>query len=249
MRERILVVEDDGIIRSNICELLELENYATLQASDGEEAFALLQTKKVSLIISDWIMPTIDGIQLLQKIKESGNLAHIPFIFLTAKIMVADKLNALKIGADDYLVKPFLHEELYFRCRNAIESRKAIIGKMISDSKPSILPSKEEVFIVKLRAFIQDNYTNENLSLADFIAFFNMGDSNFQKYVKRLTGKSVFDLVSEQRLEIAYQILSSRNATISEVIFSCGFKNANYFTKKFKDYFGVLPSKVYQVNK
>lgn len=246
MKEKVLVVEDDPIIRSNICDMVELDGIGTFQAFNGVEAMMIINTKKIALIITDWIMPEMDGLELLQKVKQSPSLAHIPVIMLTAKVQIEDKLDALHLGADDYLVKPFSSRELFLRVRNLLESRRKLTGKIITTGEMTDLQRMEDRFVADLREFIQANLSNDKLALADFTDHFNMGVSNFQKHVKKLTGKSVIEILFEYRLERAYELISTRTCTVSEAVFRCGFKNGYYFTKKFKQYYGVLPSKLYQ---
>jgi DNA-binding response OmpR family regulator len=244
MKDIILVVEDDPIIRSNICDMLELEGYKTLQAANGDEALLIINSKKINLIISDWMMPKMDGVNLLANLKKSKLTYSIPFIILTAKSMSEDKLNALELGADDFLTKPFLSKELFLRCKNKLSLQKnKLSGELISGISLNEIQTKDELFLKELKKYIALNYSHENLKLAQIAAHFIMGTSNMQKYVKKLTGKTVFELIFEQRLIKAHELVLEKKLSISEIASINGFKNSYYFTRKYKAHFGILPSK------
>ncbi|OYU95441.1 MAG: hypothetical protein CFE21_09860 [Bacteroidetes bacterium B1(2017)] len=242
--DKILLCEDDPVLRHNISNLLELEGYQVYQASNGLEAKQLLKVKRVVLILSDWSMPIMDGIELLKFAKSEPNLKHVPFIFLTAKTTIEDKLEALNLMADDFITKPFSLQELVLKCRNNIENRKLIIKSTLSQSDDKEYISRDQKFLTEIKAFIDLNLSNENLSLLDFGNEFPMSISSIQKNIKRVCGKSLFQLILEARLLKAKDMIEADTAPISEILFQCGFNNHNHFTKKFKLHFGVLPSKL-----
>lgn len=247
MKETILIVEDDPIIRSNICDMLALEGYEILQATDGEEALLMLRAKKINLIISDWMMPKMDGLNLLYNLKKSKLTRSIPFIMLTAKSILEDKISALELGADDFLLKPFLAKELYLRCKNKLSLQKSKLSEeLLSKHSTDELQTKDEFFLLELKKFIAINYSNENLKLSQIADHFIMGTSNLQKYVKKLTGKSIFEIIFEERLIKAHEMVLQRKLSISEIASINGFKNSYYFTRKYKAYFGNLPSKSFK---
>jgi DNA-binding response OmpR family regulator len=244
MKDVVLVVEDDPIIRSNISEMLELEGYKILQAANGEEAILIIKSKKIDLIVSDWIMPKMDGANLLINLKSSKLTRSIPFIILTAKSLMEDKLNALELGADDFLIKPFSAKELFLRCKNKLILQKNKLSEdLLSNFSQEELQTKDDVFLNDLKNFIAQNYSNQNLTLSQIAEHFIMGTSNLQKQVKKLTGKSIFEILFEQRLLKAHELVIEKRLSISEIADISGFKNSYYFTRKYKTYFGVLPSK------
>ena len=244
MADKVLLVEDDPILRSNIASLLEMEGYHVYQASNGLEAKQLLKVKRVSLILSDWMMPISDGIDLLKHVKSDSNYAHLPFIFLTAKTTMEDKLTALHLMADDFITKPFSFQELVLKCRNSIENRKQVVNSKFLEHKDSNYVSRDQKFLAQVMDFIHENLSNENLSLSDFGLHFPMSISSIQKNIKRICGQSLFQLILEARLKKAKAMIESDTAPISEVLYKCGFNNHNHFTKKFKEHFGILPSKL-----
>lgn len=244
--DKILLCEDDPVLLSNITNLLELEGYQVYQASNGLEAKKILKVKRVVLILSDWSMPILDGIELLKFTKSDPNLSHIPFIFLTAKTTIEDRLVALNLMADGYITKPFSLQELVLKVRNNIENRKLIVKSTLSQGNEQVYVSRDQKFLTEIRAFIELNLSNENLSLLDFGNEFPMSISSIQKNIKRVCGKSLFQLILEARLLKAKNMIEADAAPISEILFQCGFNNHNHFTKKFKLHFGVLPSKLYK---
>ena len=245
MLDKILVVEDDLILSENLFSLLEMEGFHVYKASNGLEALKLIKSKRIALILSDISMPVMDGFELLKHVKSNKNYAHIPFIFLTAKTALEDKLSALDLMADDFITKPFIAQEIILKCRNNIDNRKKVIQSYLSKgTSEGNYTSRDQKFMTELKAYIDKNLPNESLSLKDLGNAFPMSTSSIQKHVKRILGKSIFQLILEMRLEKAKEILESKALNVTEVIKECGFKNHNYFTKKFKEMYGTLPSKL-----
>jgi DNA-binding response OmpR family regulator len=244
LADKIIVCEDDSILRSNISAALEMEGYHVYQASNGIECKQLLLAKRVSLLVSDWAMPGMDGIELLNFVKCDKRFSHIPFIFLTAKSEIEDKLFALGLMADDYITKPFSLHELVFKCRNSIENRKQVIIANLVDNVESKFDSRDQKFLIQIKEFINKNIANDELALSDFALEFPMSVSSIQKNIKRICGQSLFKLIIDMRLQKAKNMISANAAPISEVLYHCGFNNHNHFTKKFKDKYGILPSKL-----
>ncbi len=247
--DKILVVEDDPVLRTNIADALEYEGYQVYQASNGREAQQLLKAKRVVLIISDWAMPVMDGLELLKFAKSEPDISHIPFIILTAKVTIEEKLTALQLMADDFITKPFLLKELLLKSRNNIENRKRVVKSQFKKSEKEEYVSRDQKFLSEIKEFIHKNLKNENLSLSDFGKEFPMSISSIQKNIKRICGKSLFQVILEARLIKARDMIVSNVAPISEILFMCGFNNHNHFTKKFKEQFGILPSKLFRHEK
>jgi len=244
LADKIIICEDDSNLRSNISSALEMEGYHVYQAFNGIEAKQLLLAKRVSLLVSDWAMPGMGGIELLNFVKSDKRFSHIPFIFLTAKSEIEDKLLALGLMADDYITKPFSLHELVFKCRNNIENRKQVIIANLVDNVESKFDSRDQKFLSQIKEFINKNIANDELALSDFSSEFPMSVSSIQKNIKRICGQSLFKLIIDMRLQKAKNMIEANAAPISEVLYHCGFNNHNHFTKKFKDKYGILPSKL-----
>jgi DNA-binding response OmpR family regulator len=246
LHDKILICEDDVTLRENIRTMLELHDFHVFVAANGLEAIKLLNLKRINLVITDWMMPEMTGIELLSYIKRTQNIAHIPVILLTARSDKSDKYEALKAMAEDYITKPFDMQELLLKCRNHIESRKLMLATFILEQEGNVYEPRDQKFIQEIKDIIHQNISNEKLSLADFMQRFNMSKSSFQKNVKRVFGMSIFDLVIETRLSRAKEILEQDAMNVADVVLECGFKNHNFFTKKFKEKYGILPSKIRQ---
>lgn len=243
LNDKILVCEDDRGLRENISTILELEGFQVYEASNGKEALQLLLLKRINLVIADWMMPEITGIDLLKEIKANQKLSHIPVIMLTAKNEQTDKYEALIAMAEDYITKPFDMKELSLKCKNHIANRKLVLSSFVLEKEETVYEPRDHKFITEIKEIINENLTNEKLNLNDFIAKFNMSKSSFQKNVRRVFGKSIFDIVIDTRLLKAKEILEQDAMSVAEAVVECGFKNHNFFTRKFKEKFGVLPSR------
>lgn len=248
MSDKILVVEDDAILKENLIALLEMDGFHAYGASNGAEALKILKSKRIALILSDIAMPVMDGVELLKHVKDNTAYAHIPFLMLTARTSLEDKLNALDLMADDFITKPFSAKEVTLKCRNHIENRKRVIKSLVATSEETSYTSRDQKFVNDLNAFIEKNLGNKELMLQDLVQAFPMSTSSIQKNVKRILGKSVFQVILDARLLKAKEILDSKAMNVTQVIQTCGFKNHNHFTRKFKEKFGVLPSKTDKAN-
>jgi DNA-binding response OmpR family regulator len=244
LADKIIVCEDDAVLRKNISAALEMEGYHVYEASNGMEAKQLFLSKRVSLIVSDWAMPVMDGLDLLKFAKSDARFMHIPFLFLTAKTTVDNKLTALGLMADDYITKPFSLHELVYKCRNNIENRKQVIIANLVNDVESNFDSRDQRFLQQIKQFIDKHIANDELALSDFAAEFPMSVSSIQKNIKRICGQSLFRLIIDMRLQKAKNMIEADAAPISEILYHCGFNNHNHFTKKFKDKYDILPSKL-----
>lgn len=243
-RPMIMVVEDNQEIGEYICQSLSPE-YATCQAANGEEAISMLNTQNPDLIISDVMMPVMDGMEMTRCIKENFSTSHIPIILLTAKSGIEDQIAGVEQGADAYIVKPFNSSYLKAVTNNLIEQRRQVIAKF-RDNKtidPSTLKvsSKDEEFLQKLVGYIENNHSEEFTieELADTLC---VSRTVFYNKVKGLTGLSPVEFVRQLKLKIAAHLLT-QGYNVSEAAIKVGFSDARYFSRQFKALFGHLPSK------
>ena len=241
----LLIVEDHIDLRKFICLCLGTE-YEYLEAGNGKEGLQLAIAELPSLVLSDIMMPEMDGVELCNKIKQDHRTNHIPVILLTAKASEESKLHGLDRGADDYIIKPFNKDELVLKIRNQILAQKRVQEKirleLLSGSTLINAVSSDEKFIARIKEIIESRMSDEQLgveSLADEI-----GLSRVQLYrkVNALTGISVNDFIRKLRLQKGAQLLSQNWGTIAEIAYEVGFSNPSYFSKCFKDQFGVIPS-------
>lgn len=243
-RTKIMVVEDNREIAEYICQSLSPEYFSCI-AGNGEEAINMLSSQNPDLIISDVMMPVMDGMEMTRAVKENFATSHIPVVLLTAKSSVEDHISGAEHGADAYIVKPFNASYLKAVVNNLIEQRKAIIAKF-RDNKtidPSTLRvnSKDEEFLRKLISFVEDNHTEE-FSIEQLANEMCVSRTVFYNKVKGLTGMSPVEFVRQLKLKVAAHLLT-QGYNVSEAAMKVGFNDARYFSRQFKALFGHLPSK------
>lgn len=244
----ILIVEDNDDMLQFIKNELK-PDYNILLASDGVEGLKVAKSKVPDLIISDIMMPNMDGIEYCQKIKSSIKTCHIPLILLTAKIDVETKYKGIEIGADDFIPKPFEVEYLKLKVKNLLQSREEL-RKLFQKSysiEPSTLAvtSLDEKFLISLRNAIDERMSDAEFSISTLETEMAMSHASFYRKIKSLTGESGQELLQNMRLKRAKQILSeNKGLRISEVAYMVGFTNSKYFSKCFKKKFGYTPSEI-----
>lgn len=223
---------------------LELQ-YNVEIASNGEEAWEMIQQKRPDLIISDVMMPVMDGIELCKLIKNNQPTAHIPVILLTARQAVESKVEGLEIGADDYVTKPFNMTVLTLRIRKLIElSHYKQISHSTIDPTPSniVITSLDEKLVEKAIKYVEDNISRSELSVEELSSELGMSRVHLYKKLLQITGKTPIEFIRTIRLKRAAQLLRESQLYVSEIAYEVGFNNPKYFSKYFKDEFGVLPS-------
>lgn len=240
----ILVVEDNPDLREMIKENLS-DNYSVLKAENGVKGLRLAEETIPDLIISDIMMPEMDGYELSRKIKTNEKTNHIPVILLTAKAETKDKLEGLETGADDYLVKPFNSDELKVRVKNLIKIRKQMREKYQSQMliKPSdvVVPSSQKVFIDKLTSIIEKNISDENFSVEILSEEIGLSRSQLHRKVKAITNQSPSEFIRDFRLQRAAELLKQDAGNIAEIAYLVGFNSQAYFTKVFQELYHQTP--------
>jgi DNA-binding response OmpR family regulator len=241
----LLIVEDNSDVRSYIISHLE-EDYRILEAVDGEDGLNQAIKHIPDLIISDVMMPKIDGFELCNKLKKDERTSHIPIIMLTAKATSKDKIEGYETGADDYIMKPFDATELKARIKNLIEQRRKLQEHF---KKEGLLKIDDKEITSIDKKFLQNVITiiNRHLSDTDFTAEMfaeelSMSRRNLDRKLIALSGESTNDIIKRLRLTHAAQLLSQNFGNISEVALEVGFSNPAYFSKCFSEQFGLSPS-------
>ncbi|MFT4071312.1 MAG: two-component regulator propeller domain-containing protein [Dysgonamonadaceae bacterium] len=257
-KQVILIVEDDNDLREFIKNSLS-EHYSVLDASNGKEGYELAVNRYPDFILSDVMMPEMDGFELLQRIKENKNTSHIPFILLTAKTDIDSKLQGLTYGADDYITKPFSVKYLRVRMENIMKTRHELFllfRDKDSFSMPATATSTEhaerteeiqitpqdEEFVSKIKAFILDNIDNSNFVVEDLAREMLMSRTVFFKKLKALTGLAPVEFIREIKIRYAAEMILKEDYTIKEIAFMVGFADTKYFTQCFKQIFECTPS-------
>ena len=243
----LLIVDDNEDFRIFMRYSLELQ-YRVKLAVNGKEAWEMMQEELPDLVISDVMMPQMDGNELCRLIKQDKRTAHIPVILLTARQNTEAKLEGLQTGADDYVTKPFNMTILVLRIRKLIElSRYHRVTQGMIDPAPSeiVITSLDEKLIEKAIKYVEDNMSRTELSVEDLSRELGMSRVHLYKKLLQITGKTPIEFIRVIRLKRAAQLLRESQLHVSEVAFEVGFNNPKYFSRYFKDEFGVLPS-VYQ---
>lgn len=250
---RVLVADDDEEIRNYVCQELAPEYHIT-ESANGKEALALALKEAPDLIISDIMMPEMDGIALCRKIKQHVNLNHIPVILLTAKSEEADNLEGIATGADAYIVKPFHTGILLTTIHNLIRNREMLRNNFCGNQQQEdkvqkvMVKSSDEKLLEKIMAIISKNIENPSLSVERLAREVGMSRVHLHRKTKELTNQSTRDLIRNTRLQQAANLLSDKNINISEVAFAVGFSSLATFSTAFREFYGVPPS-TYMENK
>lgn len=246
-RYTILVVDDNQDMKQFLTSILEKE-YAVESAEDGESAKRIIQTKPVDLIITDLMMPNVDGLELTQYVRENPETDHIPVILLTAKTAIESRLLALKKGADDYIAKPFEPEYLRARVNNIMAQRKQLEQSYrqrlmrLESPKTADKHNTADVFLAKLLDIMDRQLDNNTLTVDDLVEEMGMGRTVFFNKLKTMTGLSPVEFVREIRIKRAAQLLEESKYNITEVTYMVGMNDSRYFAKCFKNTYGVTPS-------
>jgi signal transduction histidine kinase/ligand-binding sensor domain-containing protein/DNA-binding response OmpR family regulator len=243
----VLIVDDDEEIRKYICQELAAE-YHMMESANGKEALTILLNKTPDLIISDVMMPEMDGITLCRKIKQNVNINHIPVVLLTAKSEEEDNLEGLGIGADAYLVKPFNMEILRKTVQNIIRNREMLKNNFSGNQHHAdkvqkvALKSADEKLLAKLLDIINQNIDNPALSVEMLAREVGISRVHLHRKLKELTNQTTRDFIRNIRLQQGAGLLSSKQINVSEVAFAVGFTNLASFSTAFKELYGVAPT-------
>lgn len=243
----VLIADDNEDIRLFISEHL-ISNYRIMEAEDGEKALKIAQQEIPDIIISDVMMPRMDGYELCKALKLDDKTCHIPFILLTAKASNESALKGFEIGADNYVTKPFNPKLLELRVRNILQSRENLKSQLLDHESVNLEPSevkvvsKDKEFLRKLIEFIELNMSNSDLSIDDVCKEMGLSRTQLYRKLKGLVGQSANELIRSIRLKRAAQLIKSNEMTISEITYEVGFNDLQYFRFCFKKQFGVNPS-------
>jgi len=243
----VLIVDDNADLRTYMRECLT-EDYYILEAMDGLEGFNKAVEKIPDLIVSDVMMPEMDGYELCRKLKTDERTSHIPVILLTARASSESRIEGLETGADDFITKPFDLQELLVRIKNLILQRNKLkerFRKEIEFSKlsgDSDVVSMDEQFIRKAKAIVEQNISEPDFTIEDFAGKMALSRVQLHRKLKALTGQSATQFIRTIRLNRAAELLLKKSATVSEIAYDVGFNTLPYFTKCFQEQFGVNPS-------
>lgn len=243
--ETILIVEDNPELRTFIASCFKSQ-YNIYTACDGEEGLMLAIAHIPDLIISDVMMPKIDGIALSNLIRSDERTSHIPLILLTAKVDMGSRMEGLRTGADDYLSKPFSTEELQVRVANLIEQRKRLVAKFRQDIAVAISQPKEltldERFIQRAREIVEASIGDTGLGVEKLADEMHLSRTQLFRKFKALIDTPPSEFINDIRLKRAAELIEAKADTLAQISYSVGFNEQSYFAKRFRKKYGVSPS-------
>ncbi|OHX64350.1 hypothetical protein NH26_22420 [Flammeovirga pacifica] len=245
-KQSILLVEDNYELRSYLKEALQ-DRYHIYEAIDGFTALELLESKNVDIIISDIMMPKMDGFELCKKVKTNVKISHIPLILLTAKNEQEDKIKGINLGADAYIQKPFDLELLHVTIKQLLKSRQVLFDRFIGKYQEegfdqSNTTNVDKEFLKTVTDYIYENISDPNLNVEQLSDVLHMSRSQLYRKIKALTGLTATVFIKRIRLEQAKKLILSGNSNMSEVGYQTGFSSPSYFSKCYKEYFNILPT-------
>jgi signal transduction histidine kinase/ligand-binding sensor domain-containing protein/DNA-binding response OmpR family regulator len=253
-RHRVLIVDDDKGMREYLCTEMGAD-YHMAKCADGKEALSFILQYSPDLVISDILMPEMDGITLCRKVKQNVNINHIPVILLTAKKEEQYNLEGLGIGADAYIVKPFNIEIVRKTVQNIIRNRELLRNNYLGNQQQNdkvrdiAIKSPDEKLLGKIMDTISENIANPALNVEMLAQEIGISRVHLHRKLKELTNQSTRDLIRNIRLQKAGKLLAEKHLNISEVAFAVGFTNVAHFSTAFKELYGLSPTEYMQVQR
>ena len=251
----VLIVEDNLELLQFLNDVLSRQ-YFVIEAVNGKDGYEKAMSQIPDIIVSDVMMPEKDGLGMVKDIKENNELCHIPIILLSAKSSLDDRIEGLDHGIDDYIAKPFSANYLKSRIENLLKQRamlqsyywnrlesrdQSAKGRQLAPSPPQLC-LHDDRFVDRLMDFMEQNIDNPTLSIDDFLRAFSISRTVFFRKMKAMLGISPVDFIIDIRMKRAVQLIQSGITSVSEVSYSCGFSDPNYFGKCFKKHTGLSPS-------
>ena len=239
------MVEDNDEVRHYLKSGLS-KVFTVLQAENGEVALELLKKNTVDIVITDVMMPVMDGVKLCKNIKQNVSTSHIPVIMLSAKTDMNDQKEALGTGADDYIPKPFSLSLVISKIQNMMRTRRRMLEHYskeltVEPEKVTFNPVDEEL-LKKAVEIVKKNLDNTDFSTEDFASQMNMSRSNLHLKLKAITGESAIEFIKKIRFSEACRLLKEGRYNIAEISSMVGFSTPSYFATSFKKYIGCLPT-------
>ncbi|MCX7550622.1 response regulator, partial [Xanthomarina sp. F2636L] len=243
-KSSLLIVEDETDIRAFIVSIFS-DNYDILEAENGKIGLEKAQENLPDLIISDIMMPELDGIELCHGIKTNELTSHIPVILLTAKVGEHHEIEGLKTGADAYVTKPFSSEKLKIRVEKLIENRIKLqkhFSNTLTINPELAITSTETEFLKKLQLVLDTHISNSEFTSETFCKYMQISRTQLHRKLKAITGMTTSEFIRSQRLKLAVQLLKSSDATMAEIAYQVGFNSPSYFNKCFKEVYNCTPA-------
>lgn len=242
---KIAIIEDNAELREFLVKMLG-ERYNITEAEDGRTGWEIIIKDLPDIIISDIMMPGMDGIELCRKIKTDVRTSHIPVILLTARTAITFKYEGLETGADEYITKPFHTDILSLKIRNLLYQREMIrrmyLKESITDPEVITVTSMDEKMLKKAINYIQEHMDHTDLSIESISEHVGISRVHFYRKIKSLTGVTPQEFLKTIRLKYAASLIVQKKLRVSEVAYMCGYKDLAYFSKSFREFHGVSPT-------
>lgn len=249
--QKILLVEDNRELRIFMYNSL-IDTYHVVEADDGVEALEKIRTEMPDIIVTDLMMPRMDGIELIDKVRHDFTMSHIPIVMLTARHSPDDRVKAMEFGADGYITKPFSIELLLARIDNLLTQRRTLFEKFSTQSARNkvvelvvedvVVTDRDEEFMKSVMAWLGDNIENSELTIDCLASHLGLGRTTMYNKLKSLTGKSPVELIKEYRITKSKLLLRTGQFSVSEVAYKVGFSDPGYFSRCFREQFHMSPA-------
>lgn len=249
----LLIVEDNAAIRAYVRTVFEAD-YQIIEAENGQIGLEKATASLPNVIICDVMMPRLNGFDFCRLLKQQEVTSHIPIVMLTAKTMVEDRIEGFELGADDYLTKPFNPVELEIRVRNLVEQRKrlsqrytdagteSMVGVAKAEPAKASLPAAEQKFLDRLSSVVTQHIDDPEFTVEMLAEAVNISRTQLFRKLKALINTTATNYILDIRMAKAAQLLTDREESVTQVAYAVGFNSPSYFTKLFKERYGVLPS-------
>jgi ligand-binding sensor domain-containing protein/signal transduction histidine kinase/DNA-binding response OmpR family regulator len=242
---KLLIVDDNKEILDYLQDYFS-KIYEVTVAHNGQMALELLEIQQFDIIISDVMMPELDGLHFCKRVKQNINTSHIPLMLLTARTETSQQIKGLEMGADDYITKPFSTPLLAAKIVNLLRSRKRLkeyysVGKEMVPENIAFNALDEE-FLKQAINIVEDHLANSEFSVDQFSKEIGMSRSNLYLKLKAITGESAMDFIKRIRFKKAVELMQSKRYTIAQITYMCGFNSPSYFSTAFKQHYGCMPS-------
>jgi DNA-binding response OmpR family regulator len=239
----VLVVEDDMALSLTLKELLEDSGFEVKTAKDGKTALYEIYRRMPDLVITDLLMPNLNGYKLFTKIRKEEKFNTLPFIIITANVLIEEKMKLLEWGVNDYIIKPFSFQELVFKINNILNFKENLVNKYEIKFDQSIFGNDNDDYLLnKVNEFILMNIKN-SFEVGDIAFYCNVSKSTLDKRIRKITSKNISQYVREFRLEYSIKLMEKGVRSIKKVYIKSGFNSAAYYCLAFKNYKGITPKK------
>ena len=249
--QKILLVEDNRELRLFMYNSL-IETYHVIEADDGVEALEKIRSEMPDIVVTDLMMPRMDGIELVDKVRHDFTMSHIPIVMLTARHSPDDRVKAMEFGADGYITKPFSIELLLVRIDNLLTQRRKLFEKFSTQSARNkvvelavgdvVVTDRDEEFMKEVMTWLGDNIENSGLTIDQLASHLGLGRTTMYNKLKSLTGKSPVELIKEFRITRSKLLLRTGQFSVSEVAYRVGFSDPGYFSRCFREMFRMSPA-------